>query len=59
MKKKKVDEQELLFQTIDDDPRLANTINVDDAIETNIEDLFKVVGTSDEKIYHCRESPYF
>ena len=58
MKKKKVDEQELLFQTIDDDPRLANTINVDDAIETNIEDLFKVVGTSDEKIEKLDSTPY-
>ena len=58
MKKKKVEEQELLFQTIDDDPRLASTVDVEDTIETNVENLFKVVGTSDEKIEKLDSTPY-
>ena len=58
MKKKKVDEQELLFQTYDDDPRLASTTKVEDTIETNVEDLFRVVGTSDEKVEKLDSTPY-
>ncbi len=55
--KRKV-EEDRLFQTIDDDPRLADTVSIDDTIETNVEDLFKVVGTSDEKIEKLDSTPY-
>ena len=58
MKQKKVDEREFLFQTIDDDPRLANTVKVEETIDTNVEDLFKVVGTSDERIEKLDSTPY-
>lgn len=57
MKKANVKE-ETLFQTYDDDPRLADTVNVEETIDTNIEDLFKVVGTSDEKIEKLDSTPY-
>lgn len=58
MKKKSVDQQEVLFQTYDNDPRLADTVSVEETIDTNIEDLFKVVGTSDEKIEKLDSTPY-
>ena len=59
MKKRKNNiDEELLFQTIDDDPRLANTVSVDETIDTNVEELFKVVGTSDEKIEKLDSTPY-
>ncbi len=57
MKTKNVNE-EALFQTYDDDPRLADTVNVEETIDKNIEDLFKVVGTSDEKIEKLDSTPY-
>ena len=57
MKKNQIDE-ELLFQIIDDDPRLANTVDVDETIDKNVDDLFKVVGTSDEKIERLDSTPY-
>lgn len=56
---KKKQKEELLFQTIsEDDPRLADTKPVEDTIDTNIEDLFKVVGTSDERIEKLDSTPY-
>ena len=58
MKEKKIDEKEFLFQTYDDDPRLADTVKVEETIDTNIEDLFRVVGTSDEKIEKLDSTPY-
>ena len=58
MKKKNQTQEEVLFQTYDDDPRLADTVAVDETIDTNIEDLFKVVGTSDEKIEKLDSTPY-
>ena len=42
--------EEKLFQVIDDDPRLADAVEVEKTIDTDIEKLFTVVGTSDEKI---------
>ena len=57
MKTKNVNE-EALFQTYDDDPRIADTVNVEETIDKNIEDLFKVVGTSDEKIEKLDSTPY-
>lgn len=57
MKKKKVVEDNL-FRTISDDPRLADTVEVEKTIDENIEDLFKVVGTSDEKIEKLDSTPY-
>ena len=56
--KKKISKEETLFRTYDDDPRLADTIDVEKTIDTNIEDLFKVVGTSDEKIEKLDSTPY-
>ena len=56
--KKKDDKEQLLFQTYDNDPRLANTVDVEETIDTSIEDLFKVVGTSDEKIEKLDSTPY-
>ena len=59
MKKRKVNvDEELLFQTIDDDPRLANTVSVDETIDADVNELFKVVGTSDEKIEKLDSTPY-
>ena len=58
MKKNKNQSEELLFQTITDDPRLADTVPVEETIDTNIEDLFKVVGTSDERIEKLDSTPY-
>ena len=57
-KKNKKVEEDILFQTYDDDPRLADTVKIEDTIETNVEDLFKVVGTSDEKIEKLDSTPY-
>ncbi|MDY4848651.1 MAG: ABC transporter permease [Bacilli bacterium] len=59
MKKKNKSKEELLFQTIDNnDPRLADTVDVSEVIDTNIEDLFTVVGTSDERIEKLDSTPY-
>lgn len=57
-KKKVVDDNQALFQVIGDDPRLAGAVDVDDTIEENIDDLFKVVGTSDERIEKLDSTPY-
>ena len=56
--KKQKSQEELLFQTIDDDPRLAGAVDVEDTIPENIDDLFKVVGTSDERIEKLDSTPY-
>ena len=58
MKKDRKNNDEKLFQTISDDPRLAETVDVDETIDTNVEDLFKVVGTSDERIEKLDSTPY-
>ena len=58
MKSKKVDKDIELFQVYGDDPRIAETVKVEDTIDTNIEDLFKVIGTSDEKIEKLDSTPY-
>ena len=59
MKKRKNNiDEELLFQTIDDDPRLADTVSVDETIDSDVNELFKVVGTSDEKIEKLDSTPY-
>ena len=58
MAKDRKNNDEKLFQTINDDPRLAETVNVEDTIDTNVEDLFKVVGTSDERIEKLDSTPY-
>ena len=56
--KKKENKDEILFQTIDDDPRLADAVDVGKTIDTDIEKLFTVVGTSDEKIEKLDSTPY-
>ena len=56
--KKKIKQEDVLFRTYDDDPRLADTIDVEQTIDTSVEDLFKVVGTSDEKIEKLDSTPY-
>ena len=57
MKKNKLNEEKL-FQVIDDDPRLADAVEVEKTIDTDIEKLFTVVGTSDEKIEKLDSTPY-
>ena len=56
--KKNKNKDELLFQTIGDDPRLADAVEVEKTIDTDIERLFTVVGTSDEKIEKLDATPY-
>ena len=56
--KKKNNKEEVLFQVIDDDPRLADAVDVNETIDTDIEKLFTVVGTSDEKIEKLDSTPY-
>lgn len=58
MAKKAKSNDELLFQVIDDDPRLAGAMDVEETIPENIDDLFKVVGTSDERIEKLDSTPY-
>lgn len=58
MKKKNLKENENLFQIIDDDPRLASAVEVEQTIDSDIESLFTVVGTSDEKIEKLDATPY-
>lgn len=57
MKKNKSNEENL-FQVIDDDPRLAEAAPVEQTIDTDIEKLFTVIGTSDEKIEKLDATPY-
>ena len=57
-KNKKVDDNQALFQVIGDDPRLAGAVDVEETIPENIDDLFKVVGTSDERIEKLDSTPY-
>ena len=56
--KKNKNNEEKLFQVIDDDPRLADAVEVEKTIDTDIEKLFTVVGTSDEKIEKLDATPY-
>ncbi len=58
MKKKNKIDEENLFKLIDDDPRAIDSVEVDDTIQTNLNDLFKVVGTSDEQIDRLESAPY-
>ena len=58
MKKKNLKQDENLFQIIDDDPRLAGAVEVEKTIDSDIESLFTVVGTSDEKIEKLDAVPY-
>ena len=55
---KKNNKDELLFQTIDDDPRLVDAVEVEKTIDTDIEKLFTVVGTSDDKVEKLDSTPY-
>ena len=57
-KHKKEDSVNKIFQVIDDDPRLAGAKDVEETIPENIEDLFKVVGTSDERVERLDSTPY-
>lgn len=57
LRKNGIDEENL-FSLINDDPRLADSVPVDETIQTNLNDLFKVVGTSDEKIDRLESAPY-
>ena len=43
--KKNKQVEENLFQVIGDDPRLADAVEVEKTIDTDIEKLFTVVGT--------------
>ncbi len=54
----KVYTEEDLFSTFESDPRAASSINVDSTISANLDDLFKVVGTSDENIEQLDAVPY-
>lgn len=56
--KKNKNAEEKLFQIIDDDPRLVGAVEVEKTIDTDIEKLFTVVGTSDEKIEKLDATPY-
>ena len=56
--KKNKNNEEKLFQVIDDDPRLVDAVAVEKTIDTDIERLFTVVGTSDEKIEKLDATPY-
>ena len=56
--KKNKQVEENLFQVIGDDPRLADAVEVEKTIDTDIEKLFTVVGTSDEKIEKLDSTPY-
>lgn len=56
--KKNKNNEEKLFQVIDDDPRLVDAVEVEQTIDTDIEKLFTVVGTSDEKIEKLDATPY-
>ena len=58
MKNNNQDNNELLFQTIDGDPRLADTKDVDETIDVDVENLFRVVGTSDENVEKLDSTPY-
>lgn len=57
-KKQIVDPNKALFQVYDDDPRLAGSVDVEETIPENIDDLFKVVGTSDERVEKLDSTPY-
>lgn len=57
-KNKKPNQNDALFQVIDDDPRLAGSVDVEETIPENIDDLFKVVGTSDERAERLDSTPY-
>ena len=57
-KNKKPNQNDVLFQVIDDDPRLAGSVDVEETIPENIDDLFKVVGTSDERAERLDSTPY-
>ena len=57
-KKQKINENDALFQVIDDDPRLAGAKDVEETLPENIDDLFKVVGTSDERVERLDSTPY-
>ena len=53
------EEIEKLFTSVNDtDPRLANSTPVDDTIETNVKDLFTVVGSSVEESERLDSAPY-
>lgn len=53
------EEIEKLFSKIsDDDPRLADSTPVDDTINTNVKDLFTVVGSSREESERLDSAPY-
>ena len=56
--KKNKNNDEKLFQVINDDPRLVDAVEVEKTIDTDIEKLFTVVGTSDEKIEKLDATPY-
>ena len=57
-KQQKKNDNDVLFQVIDDDPRLAGAVDVQETIPENIDDLFKVVGTSDERVERLDTTPY-
>lgn len=55
----KKENEKALFQTIDDSPRVAKeAVPVEQTIDQNVEDLFTVVGVSNEKIEKLDATPY-
>lgn len=57
-KKKKINPDNDLFSLYSDDARMANTIDSEATIPTNLDDLFKIVGTADDKIEQLDSAPY-
>ena len=52
------DIEKLFTEVTDDDPRLINSKPVDETIDTNVTDLFKVVGSSEEASERLNSAPY-
>ncbi|MGM9874077.1 MAG: ABC transporter permease [Bacilli bacterium] len=57
-KNKKVNPDNDLFTLYNDDARLASTVSSESTIPTNLDDLFKIVGTADDKIEQLDSAPY-
>ena len=52
------DVEKLFKEVNENDPRLASSVPVEEEIETNIKDLFTVVGSSEEKSERLDSAPY-
>lgn len=58
MKKQDKNIIEGLFKEANDDARLVNTLPLEETVETNVDDLFTVVGSSIEKSERLESAPY-